>query len=81
MKKISVDRRTKAHVDNINSLFDISICKHIESTSCDCKADTKVPEKWKFFLNDQRTSRNMFINEVDKRQTEEEAKEEEKKKK
>lgn len=48
------------------TLFDISACKCVDFIVCTCKKSSKVPVIEQKFLRDQRTTRLMYIGNVDK---------------
>ena len=54
-------------MEQCEALFDIGYCKC--ASSCSCPTDKRVPKEEKKFLNDQRKNRNMFIGEVDRKNT------------
>ena len=53
--------------NSLNDLFDISHSQCKEFTSCQCVKEKKVPRAEQEFLRDQRSSRKMYIDEVDKK--------------
>ena len=52
--------------NSLNDLFDISHCLYKEFTSCQCVKEKKAPQAEQEFLRDQRSSRKMYIGEIDK---------------
>jgi hypothetical protein len=55
--------------DAQQTLFDIASCKCVDSVSCKCAKEKKVPAEERQFLKDQRTVRKMMIGCIDGRKT------------
>lgn len=50
-------------IDNLNSLFDIALCKCVQ-TKCKCDDQHKIPANCTEFIHDQRTSRLLIIEDL-----------------
>ena len=61
MMKKPVERRGTGYGQELNQLFDISLCNHKDFQDCNCDPVNQVPPNWREFLLDQRSDRQSKV--------------------
>ena len=62
-------KRAQEVKENLTKLFDITFCRCLNFASCCCPKKMRVPKREQTFLRDQRAIRNMYIEELDKKES------------
>jgi hypothetical protein len=61
--------KTVNFMETLHQLFDIAACQCEDLGACKCDRDMKVPQRERQFLMDQRTTRKMHIDTIDRKVT------------